>query len=239
MVHRKNIMMLLLIVAVFALSSCASEQLALDLGGKAVDKIPIDVGRFSAHVAVRSQEELTKQKFLDAKKAEFEAEKAKSGLSSVVIDTPEKMYFQGMIEMNRTLGKAVVALASRDGGNEYGMKFDSTPPPKGVIAETIDSLGGAVEKIGNTPTAVATSVGITAVNISRAAINGAGDKTTINGDKNQVTATKTKIDTKTTNTGDGTAAGNEYNGTAGGNQKTKTELAEATEQAESETEITP
>jgi hypothetical protein len=229
--------MCLLVVGLF--SGCANEQQLLDISGKAVEKLPVDVGRFSAHVAIRSQEEKTKQKFLEAKKAEFEAEKAKTGSSTVAIDTPEKMYMQGMIEMNRTLGKAVVALASRDGGNEYGMKFDSTPTPKGVIAESIDSLGGAVEKVGNTPAAVATSVGLTAANISRAGIKEAGDKTTVNGDGNQVTATKTKIDTRTQNTGDGSATVSGTGGTSGGNEKTKTETVDSGEELVTASKATP
>lgn len=232
---RTFVSMMLLAFGVFCLSGCASEQ-ALDLSGKAIDKIPLDVGRFSAHVAVRTAEEKTKQDLLAAEKAKAEADKARYQSTTISLDTPEKIAVASMAEMGRALSDAVRYLA-RGEGNEY--KLATTPTPKGVIGETIDSIGGAVEKVASTPAALATSLGVTTVEMTKEAVRGAGDKITVDGDKNQVTATKTKIDTRTQNTGDGTAAGNEYNGTAGGNQKTKTDLAEATEQTEFETENSP
>jgi hypothetical protein len=220
------ISVILLGFVVFCLSGCASEQ-ALDLSKSAIDKIPLDVGRFSAHVAVRTAEEKTKQDLLAAEKAKAEADKARYQSTTISLDTPEKIAVASMAEMGRALSDAVRYLA-RGEGNEY--KLATTPTPKGVIGETIDSIGGAVEKVASTPAALATSLGVTTVKMTKEAMRGAGDKTTVNGDANQITATKTKIDTRTQNTGEGTAAGNEYGGTAGGNEKSKTELAEVAEE---------
>lgn len=208
---RQVILAVLAMVAMLGLTGCAGQY--LEVSEKAIERIPQDIGRFSAHLGVRTQEEKTKQRVADAKKAEAEAEKTKAANIAVNLDTTEKLLAYSLAETNKVLGKAIEALARRDGGNEFGLA--TTPTPKGVIAETLDSAGNAIAKVADTPAALAGAVGVAAVKIAKAGIKEAGDDTQT-GDNSPVTVTKTTTTntTKSTNTGEsGSATGSTGNPT--------------------------
>ena len=78
-----------------------------------------------------------------------------------------------MVEMARTMREAFRSLAKRDGVTEYGLA--TTPTPKGVIAESIDSAGDSVGKVANTPAALGTAIGVTIGRVASAGIRNAGD----------------------------------------------------------------
>lgn len=189
-------MRLLFLILPLLLSSCAlTDTSSIELTGKAIDRIPQDVGRFSAWTAAVSAQEQTKQKQAEVEIAEAQADKARAENTRVVADTPEKMAIASMLEMGKAMSKALVALAKKD------EKQGAIPMPKGVFAESLDSLGGAVAKIADTPAAVASAVGVTAVKISGAMAQEIGDKVTVNGDENSVTTTKTNTTTINSTTG--------------------------------------
>lgn len=202
---------ILLIVSIPA--GCGiTDTSSIELAGKAIDRIPQDIGRFSSHSVTRAAEEATKQKVVemkkamaDAEKAQAEAEKMRDSGVTVVLDTPEKISSwslaslgRQLAESNKMMAKAFQSFAEK-GENPY--QLATTPTPKGVFAESLDSLGGAVAKIADTPAAVASAVGITAVKMTGAMAEEIGDKVTVNGDENTVTTTKTKTTTSNTTTG--------------------------------------
>jgi len=185
---------LLLIIVPLLLSGCSGllSNSGIETAGKAIDRIPSDVGRFSAWAAAVYAQESTKQKLADIEIAEAQADKARAENTRVVADTPEKMAIASMLEMGKAMSKALVALAKKDEHQK------TIPMPKGVIGESLDSLGGAVAKIADTPAAVASAVGITAVKMTGEMAKEIGDKVTVNGDENTVTTTKTNTVTSTT-----------------------------------------
>lgn len=185
-----------LIIFAIMLSSCAlTDTSSIELAGKAIDRIPQDVGRFSAWTVAVSAQEATKQKQAEVEIAEAQADKARAESTTVIADTPEKMAIASMLEMGKAMSKAIIAMAKRDD------KQGAIQMPKGVIAESLDSLGGAVAKVADTPAAVASAVGVTAVKISGAMAKEIGDKVTVNGDENTVTTTKSKTTTINSTTG--------------------------------------
>lgn len=207
-----------LVVAVLAmvLSGCANERY-LDLGEKALDVIPEDIGRFSAHLGTRRAEEKTKQEAIKAAKESEDADRKEDSQNVITnIDTDIKALAAANIEQSKTMRKIVKYLANKLGGkNEF--ELATTKAPKGVVAETLDSAGNAFAKVADTPAALATSIGVTAVKISKAAIKEAGDDTST-GDNSPVTVTKTTTTSKTEATN--TAAEGSATGSAGNQQNT-------------------
>lgn len=178
------------------LTGCTlTDTSSIEIAGKAIDRIPQDIGRFSAWTAAVSAQEQTKQKQAEVEIAEAQADKARVERAKIVADTTEKMAIASMLEMGEAMSKAIVAMAKRD------ERQGTIPMPKGVFAESLDSLGGAVAKIADTPAAVASAVGVTAVKISGAMAKEIGDKVTVNGDENTVTTTKSKTTTVNSTTG--------------------------------------
>lgn len=186
----------LFVVFILALNGCAlTDTSSIELAGKAVDRIPQDVGRFSAWTAAVSAQEQTKQKQAEVELAEAQADKARAENTTVIADTPEKMAIASMLEMGKAMSKALVALAKKD------EKQEAIPMPKGVVAESLESAGNAGEKILKTPTAVASAVGKTAVEVAGELAKKIGDKVEINGNENVVKTTKTDTTTINSTTG--------------------------------------
>jgi len=201
---------ILMLLAV-AFSGCSATTEELNLAGKAVDRIPTDIGRFSSHSVTRAAEEATKQKVVEMKKAMADAEKAQAEADMkrdagvvVVLDTPEKISTWSLASLgkqladsNKVMSKALQAFAEK---GENPFQLATTPTPKGVIAESLDSFGHAVAKIGESPASIAGAVGVTAVKVAKEVGKSSGDKTTLNGDGSTVNLTKTNTNTKSEST---------------------------------------
>ncbi len=202
---------LAVLAMVMMLGGCgATGQQYLDLSEKALDVVPEDIGRFSAHVAVRRAEESTKKAAVLAEKANEDADRAFDQKAAITnIDTDIKALAAANIEQSRTMRRIVRDLSKAIGGKNQ-FELATTPTPKGAVSEGIDSVGNAAEKIARTPAALATSVGVFISKVAEDGVEGAGDKTTTSGDQNQVSLEKTNTSTITqsTNTGtDGVATG--------------------------------
>ena len=225
----KKLKLLITLLLLAALPGCSSvmttEEVALT--GKAIERIPTDIGRFSSHSVTRAAEEETKQKVVEMKKAMADAEKAQAEADRqrdagvvVVLDTPEEISSwslasigKQLAESNKAMAKAFQAFAEK-GENPYHLA--TTPTPKGVIAESLDSLGNAVAKVGESPAAIVSAVGVTAVKMTKEAVSGAGDKPTINGNNNTVNIDKTNTvtESKATTVGADSPANAYTSGTA-------------------------
>jgi len=173
--------MFLLVIFILTLQGCGSTG-SLDITGKAIDKFPDDMGRMSAWAAVVSMEEKTAQKKYDAEIAKAQAEEAKDKATTLVLDTAENFYIYSMAQANKTMGQIALALAKRDEKSP-----SRTPMPKGVIGESLDSLGDAVTKVANSPGAIVAGVGWAVSRTAAAGFKAAGDTTNTGGDVNTIT----------------------------------------------------
>jgi len=191
-----------LAMAMLGLCGCGGQQY-VDLSEKALDAIPDDVGRFSAHVAVRRAEEKTKQEVVRAEKANEDADRLLDARTVITNPTTDVQAMAAAnIELARTT-KAIVKYLAKALKKDNEYELATTHTPKGVVAESIDSFGNAAEKIARTPAALATSVGVFISRVAEDGIEGAGDKTTTSGDQNQVSLEKTNTSTITQNTNTG------------------------------------
>lgn len=204
----------LIILTAILLSGCAgtsTEWLSTDGAVKNLTAMPTE--RFSSHAAVRTVEETTKQKYFELEIAQKQleiAEAQKAG--SIQATTPEGVALQAVVEMGKAMGKALEVVA-QGGGNKYEKILTSTPTPKGVVAETIDSGTGLVSGLANSPAAL---VGMTGYAIGKVAVKGienAGDKASDN-------STITKTTTTNVASGQESVVNNE--GATGAAEKTGT-----------------
>lgn len=216
-------------VAMLGLTGGCANQRVLDLSEAAVEKIPEDIGRHSAYLGARRAEEKTKQEAIKAAKESEDADRKEDSQNVITnIDTDIKAMAAANIEQSKTMRKIVKYLANKLGGkNEF--ELATTPTPKGAVSEGIDSLGNAVQKVGNTPAAVAGVVGGFIGSVAKDGIAGAGDKMQT-GDNSPATLTKTTTTSKTEATN--TAAEGSATGSAGNTEQAAPLVEEVVEEAQ-------
>lgn len=173
----------LILIPLLLLTGCSSGTTSLntDLGN--IESVSSDMGRYTAWAMVEAKKVEAIQA-IETPIASAEAE------VTVILDNEEKIRAWSQYKTTVALKDAVVAMAKAL--TPKSKALDPTPMPKGAVAEGIDSATGFVVGLANSPTAIASAVGVTAVQMTRAAVSGAGDKTIITGNENSTTSTKTK-----------------------------------------------
>lgn len=164
---KKLISILAVVMSCFLLAGCFGEKktnsvVALNVPVKdgADKQVSVELDRDGAWAFTRMYEEETKQEFLKTKKAEFEAEKAAA--PQIVIDSKDEMQMWGMVQMNKSMGDALVAMSGK-GNDTYGVVLATSSQPGDVWAERINAAGSLVGTAATSPAGMiaATSYGIT------------------------------------------------------------------------------
>ncbi len=140
-----------------------------------------DMGRWSAW-------SLVEQKRLAAIQAINKPPVASKDNVRVVLSTEESIRAWTQYQTTKILGDAVETLAKAL--SPMSKSLEPTPMPRGAVAETFDSIGGVVEKVGSAPSMVAGVVGHFMGGVADKAVEHAGDETAVSGSGNTLDINK-------------------------------------------------